>query len=101
MLRRQRLFTIGLVSWFLFAFQDAGAAGGKQKHRKEGAANGATILWSNPLDIESRDLFYGPARTRPSAARHLRLRQRGPEGNQSQAGGERPGRREMEGEIGS
>jgi hypothetical protein len=43
----------------VFALPVVGAV--KNKHgREDGIAAGTAILWSNPADIESRDLFYGP-----------------------------------------
>lgn len=48
---------------------DAGlgaAPDGKERHgrREEIAVSGPAIIWTNPRDIESRDLFYGPGGSR-------------------------------------
>jgi hypothetical protein len=60
MLHRQWLFIIWFLGWSLFSFPATGVAREKQTFWKETAAKGAAILWTNPADIESRDLFYGP-----------------------------------------
>jgi hypothetical protein len=51
---------MALVVWFFCALPNAGAVKRKQETRKEITATGPAILWNNPADLESRNLFYGP-----------------------------------------
>lgn len=50
------------ISWVLLALAAAAspAAGQQQKRANSARATGAAVLWSDPGDIKSRDLFYGP-----------------------------------------
>ena len=59
MFRLQKLFTFYVLGWLVAGIPAGGAVKATRKHR-EGATNGAVILWTNPVNIESRDLFYGP-----------------------------------------
>ncbi len=46
--------------WFTSGFPAAGARKEIRGAREAIATSGPAILWTNPVDIELRDLFYGP-----------------------------------------
>ena len=52
-------FAISFLVWFVFGLPAAGAAKKIHSARERIDASGPAILWSDPADIESRDLFYG------------------------------------------
>jgi hypothetical protein len=58
---RKNPFIILFVAWML-SFTLAVAEGAKEKHGPGAGITsyGPAIMWSDPADIESRDLFYGP-----------------------------------------
>jgi hypothetical protein len=54
--RKSPLAVLSLIG---LAFVSLVSVAGKEKHA-EAAISGPAILWKNPADLESRDLFYGP-----------------------------------------
>lgn len=47
----------------LLSFSASGAVKGKHAGQEKISATGDAVMWREPVDIESRDLFYGPGGT--------------------------------------
>src|SRR5215469_3328691 len=56
---RQLLIALGLL-FLISASRSVGENGKKTHHPKKASQNAPGVLWVQPADIASRDLFYGP-----------------------------------------
>jgi hypothetical protein len=54
------LSTIAVITILLLPVPSNARDGKKSRHETQSSENGAAVLWSNPTDIASRNLFYGP-----------------------------------------
>jgi len=57
---RKSLLAVALLVSLAAGYSAAGTAKEKPRRRREIAERGPAVLWANPADIESRNLFYGP-----------------------------------------
>src|SRR5215470_12390733 len=61
MLCRHSFFTCSLIAGLLAGSLPVEGVAKKQRSQPEdGTSSRVAIIWSNPIDIESRDLFHGP-----------------------------------------
>jgi hypothetical protein len=59
MFMRKNPLAVLIVTWLAVSFPTA-IGKGKHEAREEITAHGPAILWVQPADLKSRDLFYGP-----------------------------------------
>src|SRR5712664_815941 len=58
--RDLRLVAFAAILFLIVAIPSVAQDGNKDRHAKEPKEKARSVLWSNPTDITSRDLFYGP-----------------------------------------
>jgi len=59
--RRYATFAaLAAIIFLIFPIPSVAKDGNRPRHEKEATEGAPPVLWSNPTDIASRDLFYGP-----------------------------------------
>jgi hypothetical protein len=74
---KRRLLLVAVAAFALAIYASPASAGQEKSEKKKGTPAGTPLLWQEPRDISSRDLFLGPggARMRPNVRRLTFIRE--------------------------